>query len=193
MEVILKENFPSLGYVGDVVSVRGGYARNYLIPRGIAVESSKRNTRLLNHLLTAINAKKVKLRGQAQEFAAQIEKIAIEFTLKLGKGGKSFGSITARDIVAELEKKGVALDRRQVRLTEVVKGAGEYVADIKLHSEVTAHLPFIVKAEKVVKEASAEDGAPDGEKKSRRSRKSKKDEEATAEEGSEAAETAAAE
>lgn len=191
MEVILKENFPSLGYVGDTVSVRGGYARNYLIPRGIAVESSKRNSRLLKHLLTAINAKKVKLRGQAQEYATQIEKIAIEFTLKLGKGGKSFGSITARDIIAELEKHKVSLDRRQVRLTEVVKGAGEYVADIKLHSDVTAHLTFIVKAEKVVKEASAEEGA-DEEKKSRRSRKSKK-EEAPTEEGTEAAVSSASE
>ena len=171
MEVILRENFPSLGYVGDSVSVRAGYARNYLIPRGIAVEGSTRNARVLKHLLTSINAKKVKLRGQAQDFASQIEKIAIEFTLKLGKGGKSFGSVTARDVLVELEKKGVALDRRQVRLPEVVKGAGEYTAEIKLHSEVTARLPFVVKAEKVVVEASEA-----GAEKPRRGRKAKKDE-----------------
>ena len=175
MEVILKEDFPSLGYVGDRVSVRGGFARNFLIPRGIAVEGSKRNTRVLNHLLTAINAKRVKLRGQAQEFATKLEKLTVEFTLKLGKGGKSFGSITARDIIADLEKQGVVLDRRQVRLLEVVKGAGEYMAEVKLHSEVIAKVPFVVKAEKVAKEAVSED---DGEGKRKRSRRSKKDENA---------------
>jgi large subunit ribosomal protein L9 len=173
MEVILKENYPSLGYVGDQVNVKGGFARNFLIPRGIAVEASKRNTRVLTHLLTAINAKKVKLRGQAQEFAAKIEKITVEFTLKLGSGGKSFGSITARDVLLELEKKGIALDRRQVRLSDVVKGAGEYTADIKLHSEVVAKVAVIVKAEKVVKEVV--EGEEGGEKR-KRSRRSKTEE-----------------
>ena len=169
MEVILKENYPSLGYVGDQVSVKGGFARNFLIPRGIAVEASRRNTRVLTHLLTAINAKKVKLRGQAQEFAAKIEKIALEFTLKLGTAGKSFGSVTARDVMLELEKKGIALDRRQVRLSDVVKGAGEYTADIRLHSEVVAKVSVIVKAEKVVKEVvEGEEG--DKRKRSRRAK-----------------------
>lgn len=175
MEVILKENFPSLGYVGDLVSVRGGYARNYLIPRGIAIEASKRNTRVLNHLLTAINAKRVKLRGQAQEFASKLEKLSLEFVLKLGKGGKSFGSITYRDIITDLEKQGIVVDRRQVRLAEVVKGAGEYTAEIKLHSEVVAKVPFVVKAEKVVKEVTAEEDG-EGKRSRRRSRKPQKEE-----------------
>lgn len=186
MEVILKENYPSLGYVGDRVSVRGGYARNFLIPRGIAVEGSKRNTRVLTHLLTAINAKRVKLRGQAQEFAAKIEAVSMEFTLKLGKGGKSFGSITARDVLVELEKKGVALDRRQVRLVDIVKGAGDYVAEVKLHSEVTARLPFVVKAEKIVVKEASEGEGDDSRKRSRRARKEEVSVEETPAEESEA-------
>jgi large subunit ribosomal protein L9 len=178
MHVILKENYPSLGYVGDQVSVRGGFARNYLIPRGIAIEASTRNERLLKHLLTSINAKRVKLRAQAQEFSAKLEKVTLEFTLKLGKGGKSFGSVTARDVLAELEKQGIALDRRQVRLSEVVKGAGDYNAEVRLHSEVVAKVPFTVKAEKPVQEAAP---VIDGEQPKRRGRKSKKDDEVTAE------------
>lgn len=156
MDVILKEDYPSLGYVGDKVSVRGGFARNFLIPRGLAIESSSRNSRVLNHKLGAIQAKRVKLRGQAQEFAQRLAEVKLEFTLKAGSGGRTFGSVTVRDIVVALEKKGVQLDRRQVRLTESVRGAGEYTAEIKLHSEVVTPLNFLVIAERVVKEASAE-------------------------------------
>lgn len=148
MEVILKEDYPSLGYVGDKVSVRGGFARNFLIPRGIAVETSSRNARVLNHRLAGINAKKAKLKAQAEELKGKLEQIKLEFTLKLGARGKSFGSLTMKDLEAAINANGFTIDRKQLRLQEVIRGAGEYQVGIKLHSEVIAAVKFNVIAQK---------------------------------------------
>lgn len=147
MEVILNQDFPSLGYVGDTVRVRPGYARNYLIPRGVAIEASARNNRQLRHRLLAINAKKIKLRAEAEEFAKRLSTVMLEFNVRIGAQGKAFGAITARDIEAALQKEGVSLDRRQIKLSEPIKKAGEFSVMIKLHSEVLAPVAVRVIAE----------------------------------------------
>lgn len=157
MEIILKENYPSLGYVGDRVQVRGGFARNFLIPRGIAVEASTRNERLLKHKMTAITAKRVKLRAEAEAFAQTISGISLSFTLKAASAGKSFGSIGVRDILNAFAEKNVQLDKRQIRLADVIRTAGEYEVDVKLHSEVSAKVQVQVAIEKPLhKEPRAE-------------------------------------
>lgn len=176
MEVILQEDFPSLGYVGDKVSVRGGYARNFLIPRGIALESSADNQRMLKHRLGAVQAKKIKLRSEAEAAAKSLEAVTLEFTLKLGERGKSFGSITSKDIEKALADKGFALDKRQIRLVEPFRGAGVYTVDVKLHSEVIAKVPVKVTAETPPKR----EARPEGEEKKSRSR-ARKEEEGTEE------------
>lgn len=179
MEVILQENFHALGYVGDLVKVKPGYARNFLIPRGIAVEASSRNERVLKHRLSSINAKKIKLRGEAADFAKRLEGVVLEFLLKVGSGGRSFGSVSSRDIEQQLKEKGFELDKRQIRLPEPIRRAGESSVQIKLHAEVSATIPVIVRAE-VTKVASEEGDTPS---KSRRSKKQ------AADAGAESAET----
>ncbi|MCB0333948.1 MAG: 50S ribosomal protein L9, partial [Bdellovibrionales bacterium] len=137
MEVILEEDFPVLGFVGDRVVVKSGYARNYLIPRGIATEVASRKARELEHKLAGILAKKKRLKEEAEKLAEQIRAIPFTFTIKLGEHGKSFGAITNRDLQATLESKGHKLERRQIKLVEPIKSAGNFTVSIQLHSEVS--------------------------------------------------------
>lgn len=177
MEVILTTDYPSLGYVGDRVAVRRGYARNFLIPRGIAVETASHNARLLAHRMAGINAHKAKLKAQATELSEKLSRVKLEFTMKIGSQGKSFGAVTVKDIELALEAQGFKFERRQVRLSESIKAAGEYEIQIKLHSEVTVSLPVKVNAEVVnvsAAEGSSETAGEGAEKsRSRRSRRSR--------------------
>ncbi|NDC36996.1 MAG: 50S ribosomal protein L9 [Proteobacteria bacterium] len=177
MEVILQSDFPTLGYVGDRVEVANGYARNFLIPRGIAVEASSRNERQINHLLSAINVKKARLRGEAEGLAKRLEGVSLEFKLKVGEGGKTFGSITSKDIEAALKAQGFDILRKQIRQTEPFKKAGEYKVQVKLHSEVTATVSIKLALEGIVEKK--EEGAP--AKPARKGRGKKAAEESTPE------------
>lgn len=170
MEVILREDCLPLGYVGDTVRVKRGYARNYLLPRGLAVEASSTNSRALKHQLSGIMAKRVKKRAEAEQFGAVLSQIIVEFTLKMGAQGKSFGSVTTRDIEASLKSLGYEVDRRQIKLVDVIKGAGLHKAEVKLHSEVTVPLQIKVIAAQPVVAAEVSEGADKGRSK-RKSRK----------------------
>jgi large subunit ribosomal protein L9 len=150
MEVILREDFLPLGYVGDTVKVKRGFARNFLIPRGVAIEASSQNERALKHKLSAIVAKRIKKRSEAEAFGNTLSQIIVEFTLKMGAGGKSFGAITARDVESALKNLGYSVDRRQIRLLEVIKTPGQHKAEVKLHSEVTVPLQIKVIAAQIV-------------------------------------------
>lgn len=167
MEIVLQQDFPALGYTGDRVVVKPGYARNFLIPRGLAVEVTSHNAKLLNHRLAAINAKRAKLKAEAEAFGKTLEQNVLEFTIKVGASGKSFGSITLKDVDAELRKREINLDKRQIRLVEQIKGPGEYKVEIKLHSDVVVPVKVRVLAEKVAVPADA----AEGEGKKRRSKK----------------------
>jgi large subunit ribosomal protein L9 len=165
MEVILREDYISLGYIGDTVKVRRGFARNFLIPRGIAVEASSGNERQLKHKLSAIVAKRVKKKAEAEAFAKVLGQVTVEFTIKVGAKGKSFGAVTSRDVEASLKALGYAVDRRQIRINETIKGPGVYTVDVKLHSEVT--VPVQVKVIAAQAPVAAE-GAEKGKRKSRK-------------------------
>lgn len=171
MEVILREDFASLGYVGDKVNVRRGYARNFLIPRGIAIDATTRNERLLKHNLSAITAKRVKLKAAAEEEAKRIGEISLQFTLKAGKHGKTFGSITAKDICAALELKGVKIDRKRIKLSEPLKRSGTFAVDARLHAEVSVPLNVEIVAEKFEEEKSEEKGEGEDQETKRRGRR----------------------
>lgn len=165
MEVVLQENFPSLGYVGDIVKVRAGYARNYLLPRGIALEARSENAKQLRHKMAVIAAKKAKLKAQAQEESKKYEGLVLEFHLRIGEKGKSFGAISVKDIEQSLLAKGFKLDRRQIHLVDHnIKAGGDYVVEIKLHSEVVAPITARVIVERAEKKS-------EGEKKERKSKK----------------------
>lgn len=161
MEIILCEDYPALGYVGDRISVKGGYARNYLIPRGIATEVRSRNAALLKHNLDIINAKKAKKKKDAEDVAAKLQSESLRFELKIGGHGKSFGSIGAKDAYDALAALGYSLDRRQVRLNETIKSGGQFHVQVQLHSEVVVKVPVIVEAQIV---APATSSAQDGKK-----------------------------
>jgi large subunit ribosomal protein L9 len=167
MEVILREDFLPLGYVGDTVKVKRGFARNFLIPRGVAIESSSQNERALKHKLSAIVAKRLKKKAEAEAFGNTLSQIIVEFTLKIGAGGKSFGAITARDVETALKNLGYAVDRRQIRLLEVIKTPGQHKAEVKLHSEVSVPLQIKVIAAQIVappSEGAAKDKGRKGKK-----------------------------
>lgn len=185
MEVILREDFLSLGYVGDTVRVKRGFARNYLIPRGIAVESSTTNEKVLKHKLSAIVAKRIKKKAEAEQFAKILEQVIVEFTLKVGAKGKSFGSVTAKDVEASLKALGYEVDRRQIRLIEAIRGPGAHKVEVKLHSEVVVPVQVKVIAAQVAAPAAAEGEESGKKRKSRKKAESAEGGEEAAAEGSE--------
>lgn len=157
MEVILQQDYPSLGYVGDVVKVRNGYARNFLIPRGVALELSSRNAKLLTHKMAGVQAKRAKFKAQAEEVATRLREVKLEFNLTVGQAGKAFGAISARDIELDLNGKGFTFERRQIRLAQPIKSSGTFKVEVKLHSEVVVPLEVKVQVHKAArKEDEAE-------------------------------------
>lgn len=195
-QVILQDNFPSLGYVGDVVSVKPGFARNYLIPRGIAVDASSANGKLLKHRMEGIQAKRAKLKATAEEYAAKLQEITLSFTLKLGEGGKTFGAITARDIEGAFKAHGHEIAKKQIRLYEPLKAAGSYKVDVKIHAEVMASVPVTIQSEapkKAAKDADAVGGKGAGRKRSPKGSKEAKEEKTAKDESPDATDPDAAE
>lgn len=172
MEIILQQDFPSLGYVGDRIKVKGGYARNFLLPRGIGIEATSANAKQLRHRVEQIQAKRTKLKAAAQEIANRMQEHVLEFTLKLGEQGKAFGSITSKDIEQALRERSFELDRKQIRINESIRGAGEYRAEVKLHAEVSAQVTFKVATERVATKAKpADDQEATGKKRGKKGKK----------------------
>jgi large subunit ribosomal protein L9 len=163
MEVILQKNYPSLGYVGDRVKVAAGFARNFLLPRGFALEASGRNERQIAHVLAGVNKHKEKMRAEASELSNRVTRATLEFTLKTGEGGKIFGAITTKDIEAAFKAQGFDIVRKQIRLNEAIKKPGEYSVSVKLHAEVSAELKAIVKSDAPAVKADAVSGNAAGE------------------------------
>lgn len=147
MKVILKKNYPQLGFVGDTVTVKAGYARNFLFPRGYAVEATSSSAKQTRHVLSGILARRTKLKDEAEQMAKRVSSINLEFMLKMSEGGKSFGSVTTRDIETSLKEKGYVIDRKQIRMGEAIKGPGKYTAEVKLHAEVTTAISITIKSE----------------------------------------------
>jgi large subunit ribosomal protein L9 len=156
MEVLLVEDYPALGYVGDTIQVRNGYARNYLIPRGIAVDFGSRRAKEFQHILTGVTAKRARLRGEAEELGKKVSGEQLGFELKVGAGGKAFGSIGVRDIVKQLQERGYALDKKQVRLSDTIKTSGEFEAQVQLHADVI--VPVSIQVKGIVEKAAQVEG-----------------------------------
>jgi large subunit ribosomal protein L9 len=156
VDVILVEEYPALGHTGDIVKVKPGYARNYLLPRGIAVEASSMNGKLLKHKMAGAQAKRAKLKVQAEEFAKKLSSSALSFLLKTGESGKSFGAVTAKDIEAQLKAQGYDIHKKQIKSFEPFRVAGEYRVDVRVHAEVSASIPVKVEVEAPKKLEAAE-------------------------------------
>jgi large subunit ribosomal protein L9 len=146
-KLILTENVPGLGAEADVVKVRRGYARNYLLPRGKAYEVTPGALRQLDALKQKRAEREARELNESEELARRIGKARLVFTLETGETGKAFGSVTAQDIVNRLKNElGTEIDRHKIVLDRPIKDTGEHEVAIRLHHDVTAQLIFQVKS-----------------------------------------------
>jgi large subunit ribosomal protein L9 len=146
VQVILNEDLPNLGRPGDVVRVRAGYARNYLLPRKLAVEANSRNLRAFEHQRRLAMVKRETLRAQAMTEKEKIESLHLTLAARAGEEGKLFGSVTNLDLERALHERGFAVDRRRILLAEPIKQLGDYSVTVRLQPEVDANLKFSVAA-----------------------------------------------
>ena len=147
MKVILREDVQHLGDVGEIVTVKPGYARNYLIPQGLAVQADPKNIKKVEHERRLINQRLAKLHGAASELGAKIAGLPVTITRKVGEQDKLFGSVSARDIGESLQAEGHAVQRRQIRLAEPIRDLGVYEVQVRLHPEVSPKIRVWVVAE----------------------------------------------
>ncbi len=147
MKVILLEDVSSLGKMGDSVEVRQGYARNYLIPRKLAVQATSRNIKSQEHQLQALQKKVEKTRTDAQSIAEKLLGVSLTLTRKAGEAGRLFGSVTNMDIGEALAAEGIDIDRRNILLEDNIKELGEFEVSIKLHQNVSATVKITVVGE----------------------------------------------
>lgn len=162
-EVLLVKPVEGLGGEGDQVKVRAGYARNFLLPRKIAVSLNASNKKHVEALKKRrAEREQTELNG-AQELAKKLEKTSLAFAVKTGEGGKMFGAITAQDIHDKLVAGGIELDKRKIHLFNPVKSLGKHEVKIKLHADVTVDLPFDVVSENPIEPVATEE-APSAEK-----------------------------
>ncbi len=148
MQIILKERLENLGQPGDVVTVKPGYARNYLIPKGLAFEATEANLRRIEREKAQLLKRAEEELAAARKLATTVEGISVTFTARAGEEGKLFGSITAADIAEKLAEQGVTVDRRQVLLEEPLKALGVYTVPIRLHADVRPEIKvWVIKDE----------------------------------------------
>ena len=145
--VLLRDDIEALGGRGEVVKVRAGYARNYLLPQGLATLATKGNVKQIEQERAALLKRSAEERSTAEAQKEQMSTIALSFERKAGEGGTLFGSVTSMDIAAALQAKGYEIDRRKIVLKDAIKETGEYTVNVKLHREVTLQVPVAVTAE----------------------------------------------
>ncbi len=145
MKVILSQEVKGLGKKGELKEVAEGYARNYLLPRRLAVEATSANVRQQEELTQRRADKLAKERADAETLRQQLEGLLLEITARAGEGGRLFGSVTAGDIAQALERKGFRLDKRKIELSEPVKSLGRFRVKVRLLAEVNASLEIWVK------------------------------------------------
>ena len=136
MEVILRQAVDNLGHTGDIVKVSSCYARNFLLPRGLAYEATTGNKKRLEQERNRLEAAESDRKGKASELATKIEQASLTFSARVGEEGKLFGSVGAADIAAELEKQGLHVEKRQIDLHEPIKALGVYRVPVRLHADV---------------------------------------------------------
>jgi len=146
VKVILREDIPRLGDAGEVVDVRPGFARNFLLPQGKAILATESSVKALEHHQRVIGEKVTRERKTLEAEKTRIEAIALEIAVQVGEEGKLFGSVTAAQIAELLAEKGVSIDRRKLELAEPIKEAGDHRVPLRLHRELVAQVRLTVKA-----------------------------------------------
>jgi large subunit ribosomal protein L9 len=146
MDIILMENVDGLGQIGDLVKVKPGYARNFLIPNKFAVEANTRNLKELEHQKRQLERKAQKMLQASEVLKTQIEKVACAFALRAGDDGKLFGSVTSMEIQSKLAEAGIEMDRKKIQLDEPIKALGDYEIAVKLPAGIVATVKVSVTA-----------------------------------------------
>lgn len=146
MEIILLQDQDELGLEGDIVKVANGYARNYLIPRGIAFEATPQNIRSVEQRRKKIELRKLRAKEDAEELKKKMSEVLIQLSQKAGEEGKLYGSVTSMDIAGELEKQGIVVDRRKIMLDKPIKAVGEYDVPVRIYPEVVGSIRVAVSA-----------------------------------------------
>jgi len=147
MEVILKQDFPGLGYKNDVVKVKGGYGRNYLIPQSLAIVASTSNKKMINENIRQAAHKAEKIKNDAEAIAAKLAEVSLQIGAKAGENGKIFGAITTLQIASALKNEGFEVDRKKITFKTDVKTIGDYEAVVDIHRDVKQDVKFAVVAE----------------------------------------------
>jgi len=147
MKLILREDVENLGKGGELVEVKAGYGRNFLIPRGLAVVANPRNLRDIEHQKSVAVAKAAKLRANAEALAKRLADTPVALRRKVGEQDKLYGSVTAMDVAEALAARGLQIDRRSIDLHEPIKTLGDFEVGVKLHSEVVGKVKVKVEAE----------------------------------------------
>ena len=147
MKLILREDVEHLGKGGELVEVKAGYGRNFLLPRGLAVTANPKNVKDLDHQKRIAEAKAAKLKASAEAVAKRLHDTPIVLRRKVGEQDKLYGSVTALDIVEALAARGLVLDRRTIDLREPIKTVGDHEVPVKLHREVVGKVRVKVEAE----------------------------------------------
>ena len=146
-QVLLREDIDNLGARGEIVRVKSGYARNYLLPRNLAVEATANNVRQIEGEKAALAKREAKEKSTAELQSSQLQKLTLKFERKVGEAGVLYGSVTSMDIAHELKEQGYEIDRRKIVLREPIKRFGNYAVPVRLHREVTVELPIQVLGE----------------------------------------------
>jgi large subunit ribosomal protein L9 len=154
--VLLREDVDNLGGRGEIVKVRAGYARNFLLPQGLATLATKGNVNQVEAERNALLRKAATEKATADAQAGQMQGIALQFERRAGEHGILFGSVTTMDIAEALKAKGYDIDRRKIVLKEAIKETGDYTVNVKLHREVLLPIPVSVTAEGAAKESKEE-------------------------------------
>ena len=147
MKVILTENIPSLGEIGKVVNVAPGYARNYLLPQGLAQEATGKNVRELEHRKRILAQKREKVRQEMLSLAEKLNQVKISMRRKVSEEDKLYGSVSAMDVASALQEQGFDLPRKDIQLEQPIKQLGTYEIPIRVDAQITAHVNLVIDKE----------------------------------------------
>ena len=157
--VLLREDVENLGGRGDIVKVKAGYARNYLLPRKLAVVATASNVRQIEQERAALLRREARERGSAEAQAEEMSKLRLNFERRVGEHGILYGSVTSMDITEALKERGYEVDRRRVLLREPIKEVGDFTVQVRLHRDVSIEIPVTVAAEGSARTANAAEAA----------------------------------
>jgi large subunit ribosomal protein L9 len=138
MKIILTAEVSKLGSIGDIVNVKDGYARNFLLPRGLASVANDSNKKALDHQVRILEKKRAKALDEAKGVASNIEKTSVTVSKQVGEDEKIFGTVTTAELSVLLKAEGLEIDKKDIKITEEIKKVGVYAAEVKLHAKVTA-------------------------------------------------------